>query len=85
MVFPWYTDMRRLIRRKAHADNNSILYDLQHGFRKKLSRETQLIEFTDDITKKLIMSGKQTDCIIIDFAKAWSAIVYSHTSFNTME
>ena len=32
-----------------HADNNKILNPLQHGFRKGLSFETQLVEFTDDI------------------------------------
>ena len=33
-----------------HADNKSILYPLQHGFRSKRSCETQLVEFVEDIT-----------------------------------
>jgi hypothetical protein len=34
-----------------HAEENNILYPLQHGFRKGRSCETQLIEFVDDISK----------------------------------
>jgi hypothetical protein len=32
-----------------HAEENNILYPLQHGFRKGRSCETQLIEFVEDI------------------------------------
>jgi len=53
----------------CHADNNTILYDLQHGFRKKLSCETQLIECIDDIIKNLD-NGQQTDCLSMDSSKA---------------
>ena len=35
-----------------HAEENNILYPLQHGFRKDRSCETQLFEFVDDISKK---------------------------------
>jgi len=44
----------------THADNNNILYPLQHGFRRGLSCETQLIEFIDDVSKNMD-KGKQTD------------------------
>jgi hypothetical protein len=47
-----------------HADTYNILYPLQHGFRKGLSSETQLIECVDDITRN-IDAGKQTDCLVI--------------------
>jgi hypothetical protein len=40
-----------------HADTHNILYPLQHGFRKGLSCETQLIEFVDDKTLGVILSG----------------------------
>jgi len=60
----------------CHADNNNILYDLQHGFRKKLSCETQLIEFNDDITINLD-NGQQTDCLIMDFSKAFNKVNHS--------
>ena len=36
-----------------HADNNNILYPLQHGFQRGLSCETQLIEFIDDVSKNI--------------------------------
>jgi hypothetical protein len=36
-----------------HAEENNILYPLQHGFRKDRSCETQLFEFVDDISKNL--------------------------------
>ena len=62
---------------RLHLNKYNILYDLQHGFRNKRSTETQLITFTQDILKNL-QAGKQTDVIIIDFAKAfdkvWSAL-----------
>jgi hypothetical protein len=51
-----------------HADTHNILYPLQHGFRKGLPCETQLIEFVDDITRN-IDAGKQTDCLIIHLYK----------------
>ena len=60
----------------CHADNNNILYDLQHRFRKKLSRETQLIEFNDDITINLD-NGQQTDCLIMDFSRAFNKVNHS--------
>jgi hypothetical protein len=50
-----------------HADANNIMYPLQHGFRRGLSCETQLLEFIDDISKNLD-PGKQTDCLIMDFS-----------------
>ena len=59
-----------------HADTHNILYPLQHGFRKGLSCETQLIEFVDDITRN-IDAGKQTDCLIMDFSKAFDKVSHS--------
>ena len=37
----------------THAINLGILGPFQHGFRRGLSCETQLIEFVDDITIKI--------------------------------
>ena len=59
----------------AHADRNNILNPLQHGFRKGLSCDTQMVEFVDDITKNLD-SGKQIDCLIMDFSKAFDKVSY---------
>ena len=58
-----------------HAEENNILYPLQHGFRKGRSCETQLIEFVDDISKNL-QEGRQTDIhvLIMDFAKAFDKV-----------
>ena len=56
-----------------HLESNNILYNLQHGFRSKRSTETQLIDFTQDVLKNL-KSGKQTDVIIMDFAKAFDKV-----------
>jgi hypothetical protein len=57
----------------AHADRNNILNPLQHGVRKGLSCDTQMVEFVDDITKNLD-SGKQIDCLIMDFSKAFDKV-----------
>ena len=51
-----------------HADTHNILYPLQH--------ETQLIECVDDITRN-IDAGKQTDCLIMDFSKAFDKVSHS--------
>ena len=59
-----------------HADRNRIMYPLQHGFRRGLSCETQLIEFIDDVTINLD-KGKQTDCLIMDFSKAFDKVSHS--------
>jgi hypothetical protein len=59
-----------------HAKTNNILYDLQHGFREKRSCETQLIGFVDDIYKNM-NTKKQTDIIIMDFAKAFDKVEHN--------
>jgi hypothetical protein len=59
-----------------HADTHNILYPLQHGFQKGLSCEIQLMEFVDDITRNIDV-GKQTDCLIMDFSKAFDKVSHS--------
>ena len=59
-----------------HADANNIMYPMQHGFRRGLSCETQLIEFIDDVTINMD-KGKQTDCLIMDFSKAFDKVSHS--------
>ena len=56
-----------------HATQNNILYDLQHGFRSKLSCETQLVEFINDVINNM-NSGTQTDVIVMDFSKAFDKV-----------
>ena len=56
----------------------SILADCQHGFRSQRSCETQLVQFVNDIISNLdgaVNRGhKQTDLIIMDFAKAFDKV-----------
>jgi hypothetical protein len=58
-----------------HLATNNILIDNQHGFRAKLSCETQLIESINDwasnIDKKL-----QTDVLFLDFSKAFDKVAH---------
>ena len=56
-----------------HASTHNILYHLQHGFRDKGSCETQLLEFQNDIVTNM-NNGKQTEVIVMDFAKAFDKV-----------
>jgi hypothetical protein len=64
----YYLSVRRLLI--TPFDN----FNLQHGFQKGLSCESQLIEFIDDVTKNLDQ-GKQTD--IMDFSKAFDKVSHN--------
>jgi len=41
-----------------------------------LGRETQLLEFTEDITRNM-ENGKQTDVLIMEFSKAFDKVCHS--------
>jgi hypothetical protein len=56
-----------------HLDAHDILTDVQHGFRKRRSCETQLILTLNDLAKNIDESG-QTDVILLDFAKAFDKV-----------
>ena len=56
-----------------HLESNSILYDLQYGFRQGRSCEAQLISLLDDLTLNYDKS-LQTDLIITDFVKAFDVV-----------
>ena len=56
-----------------HLDRYSILTDYQHGFRRKRSCESQLVLTVNDLAKNLDQ-GKQIDCILLDFAKAFDKV-----------
>ena len=60
----------------SHLESKKILKDNQHGFRKKRSTETQLLELTDHLTANLD-KGIQTDMIVLDFAKAFDKVNHS--------
>ena len=56
-----------------HLDTNHLLYPLQHGFRSKVSCETQLLTFTQQIFDDMA-NGKQTDVVVMDFSKAFDKV-----------
>ena len=58
-----------------HLANSNILFELQHGFREKRSRETQLAMLVDEIAKNM-QTGKQTDLILLDFSKAFEKVAH---------
>ena len=59
-----------------HLDGQGLMYDLQHGFREKLSCETQLIMLVEDLARNAGL-GKQTDLILLDFSKAFEKVNHS--------
>ena len=59
-----------------HLEENSILTPHQHGFRKKRSCETQLLEFAEELSENMERGG-QTDIVILDFAKAFDKVNHS--------
>ena len=65
----------------THVDQHQILNPLQHGFRKRLSCDTQLVEFIDDITNNLDV-GRQTDCLIMDFNKVFDKVSHCLLTLN---
>ena len=57
----------------THLDKNNLLYHNQHGFRSRVSCETQLIQFTQDLYDTLNDKG-QADVIVMDFSKAFDKV-----------
>ena len=60
-----------------HLALDSILADCQHGFRSQRSCETQLVQFVHIISNldgAVNRGHKQTDLIIMDFAKAFDEV-----------
>ena len=58
-----------------HLQNSNILTDLQHGFRKHRSCETQLIKTVNDLAKAM-NHGEQIDSILLDFSKAFDKVCH---------
>ena len=65
-----------------HLDNQNILNENQHGFRAKISCESQLLMTTNDVTKWM-NNNIQVDIAILDFAKAFDKVAHQRNS-NTM-
>ena len=64
-----------------HADRNNILKINQHGFRRRLSCETQLLTFIQELHENL-QKGYQTDLILLDFAKAFDKVSHNKLLFK---
>ena len=60
-------------------DNESILNNVQHGFRKNRSCKTQLITTTRDFANCL-NNKKQIDTVLLDFSKAFDKV--DHTKLS---
>ena len=57
----------------SHLENNGILSDVQHGFRKRRSCETQLVVVINDFAKAL-NNADQLDTVLLDFSKAFDKV-----------
>ena len=70
--------LEHILVSNKHFALDSILADCQHGFQSQRSCETQLVQFVHDIISNLdgaVNRGhKQTDLIIMDFAKAFDKV-----------
>ena len=67
----WY-----LVTSVSHLEEFKIVSDIQHGFRKSYSCETQLRITFEDLAKNLDR-GKQNDIILLDVLKL---LILSHTN-----
>ena len=56
-----------------HLDVNGLLADSQHGFRSKRSCQTNLLAFTNEMSK-LLDERKCVDVLYLDYAKAFDTI-----------
>ena len=65
----------------SHYDRWNILCYSQHGFRKRRSCETQLIETIDDVARHL-SDGNQVDVILLDFEKAFDKVTHSRLLYK---
>jgi len=61
----------------AHLNHYQVLNNVQHGFRKHCSCETQLLLTIDDITGAL-NQRKQVDAIVLDFSKTFDKVPHRH-------
>lgn len=65
----------RVVRKKLvdHLESNNLLTKQQHGFRKGHSCLTQLLHHIDEVIENF-MNGSDTDCIYLDYAKAFDKV-----------
>ena len=69
-----------------HLSLENILVDCQHGFRSQRSCETQLVQFFHDmvsnLNRALNRGHRQTDVIIMDFAKAFDKVPHKRLLYK---
>ena len=58
----------------TYLEENKILTDVQHGFRKRRSCETQLTISVDDLAQILNSTSGQADAILLNFSKAFDKV-----------
>ena len=66
---------------EKHLDENRILNDSQHGFRKGRSCQTNLLEFMEYITD-CIDKGDAVDIIYLDFSKAFDKVPHRRLMYK---
>ena len=59
-----------------HLYDNNIFNKNQHGFRRSLSCETQLLEFVHGLHQGTIKGG-QVDAVVMDFSKAFGKVTHN--------
>ena len=67
-----------------HLEKNGILDRNQHGFRKGLSCETQLLEFVEDLHRST-GKGRQIDAVVMDFSKAFDKVPHKQLIYKLHE
>ena len=63
-----------------HMDEFDLLTDLQHGFKKNRSCESQLALTVDDLAKSL-NSQSHMDLVIMDFSKAFDTVPHQRLNY----
>jgi hypothetical protein len=69
--------MERMIKDKlvSHLEGNSLLTNVQHGFRTKRSCLTNLLDYLEDVTEYLDQ-GWPVDVIFFDYSKAFDKVCH---------
>ena len=69
--------LERLVKNEidSHIEDNGLLKDSQHGFRRGRSTQTNLIEFLNETTK-WHDEGKCFDVVYLDFSKAFDVVCH---------
>jgi hypothetical protein len=65
----------------THLETNNILQGKQHGFRARLSCETQLLELVEELHRNM-EAGQQTDIVVMDFSKAFDKVSHARLLYK---